>query len=125
MAETLIEFPTGGTAKISGTPHEIAEILRIAGMTNGQVPSKSSIQVRSRAPLAKRIKTGPVELISDLKAEGFFAEGRAIGEIQTELRARGHIYALTSLSPALIRLVRRRELGRVKGPRGRWVYVER
>jgi hypothetical protein len=125
VAETFVEFPGGGTARISGTPQEIADVLRLAGMVGGLKGGQDGPVRRAAGIAAKKAGGGPVGLILDLKAEGFFATERAIGEVQRELRVRGHIYALTSLSPALIRLVRHRDLGRVKGPKGRWVYVER
>lgn len=124
MAETLIEFPGGGRAKVTGTPQEIAEVLRLAGMAATKAPHAQNL-AETRLANAKGTRAGPMELISELKSVGFFAVERSIGEVQAKLRAGGNIYALTSLSPALIRLVRRRVLGRVRGARGRWVYVER
>jgi predicted transcriptional regulator len=45
-----------------------------------------------------------------------------LSEIQEKLRENGHIYALDSLSPILIRLVRKREIRRVRDGKS-WTYT--
>ena len=70
-------------------------------------------------------KTGPQADILRLKADGFFkGQRRAIKEVQDGLEAQGHIYPVTTLSGALLALVKKRELGRVKED-GAWRYVHR
>ncbi len=60
--------------------------------------------------------------IRQLKSEGFFGTKRTLGSIQERLEELGHIYPQTSLSPALIKLTKKRELRRLK-EKGVWVYV--
>jgi len=49
-----------------------------------------------------------------LKADGFFDAQRGIGEIRDELQTHGWRYNVTGLSGPLMRLVRERELRRLK-----------
>jgi len=52
--------------------------------------------------------------ILELKNQGFFDEERGIGEIRDELQTHGWRYDVTALSGPLMKLVRARELRRVK-----------
>ena len=40
------------------------------------------------------------------------------------LKTHGYIYAVTSLSPAVVRLVRSKRLRRLKNKEGLWTYVQ-
>jgi hypothetical protein len=130
VAETVIQLPTGGTATIKGTPAEIAEVLKLAGMTSdtsGRKRSKTkTTNRRASSTKAKRAaKTGPLGYTRQLKDDGFFKTERGLAEVQQALRTAGHIYRVNDLAPALVRLVRQRELGRLKGKSGKWTYVAR
>jgi hypothetical protein len=71
----------------------------------------------SQAPKKRkttRNDTGPKALILELKNNGYFSEKRSITDVQKRLEELGHIYAQTSLSTPLKRLVIARQLTRVK-----------
>jgi len=60
--------------------------------------------------------------MTELIDEGFFKKPKELGAIKTALEERGHYYPATSLSPALIRLVRAKTMRRIKEKK-HWVYV--
>lgn len=55
--------------------------------------------------------------------EGFFDEPRRLSEIVSELERRGFYYPSTSISPIIIRLVRKDNLLRRIGRKGSYSYV--
>lgn len=134
MGELEIRLPSGGSALIKGTPAEIAEVLRLAGLSPTRVATPK-VAGRSRGrkteghsgvsgPTRAR-KAGPRGVVEDLLAEGFFKSRRSLSDVRDELRRGGHMYKATDLSPAMIRLVRDKQLKRVRGEEGRWAYAER
>jgi hypothetical protein len=62
-------------------------------------------------------------LISEMMAAGFFKQPKHLGAVKAELEQNGQFYPLTTLSPTMLRLVRSRQLRRIKDNRGRWSYV--
>lgn len=125
MAEAVIPLRTGGTVTVTGTPSEVAEIVREVGLERHVIPSSG--RALKRLSLARKpgIRTGPLGYTRELKSEGFFKTEKTLVDVQAALRAAGHIYSTNDLSPALVRLVRQHQLGRIKGKDGMWQYVER
>ncbi len=71
-----------------------------------------------------RAKT-KMDVFADLIRQGFFNESRNLGEVQKVLEEKGYHYPVTSLSPTLLRLVRKGELRRtkqIKDDKEMWVY---
>jgi len=64
-----------------------------------------------------------VDLIASLVDGGFFKKPRDLASIRTALAEMGHHYPVTTLSPIMLRLVRKRNLRRIKEQK-RWVYVQ-
>jgi hypothetical protein len=62
-------------------------------------------------------------LISNLIGAGFFKEPKQLGAVKVALEEEGEFYPVTTLSPAMLRLVRAKELRRIKDGNGRWTYV--
>lgn len=63
--------------------------------------------------------------IHALVREGFFKEPKDISEIQQKLKDEGVLKPTTSLMPSLMRLVRKKVLGRNKPPKGKYKYFQR
>lgn len=121
MARAHLICPDGTKVAIAGTPEEVARLVeRLSGSVG--TSRKSSVKDRARKKILK--SSGPVGYVRTLKEEGFFKSKRTLSDIQKKLEEKGHIYALTSLSPALLRVVRSRDLGRIKEG-GIWKYVNR
>lgn len=69
-------------------------------------------------------KKSILDLLIELKREGFFKQPRYLRDIVDKLASRGYHYQSSSLTEPLRRAVRNRVLGRIKKKR-KWAYVER
>ena len=120
MAKAHIRTKAGTKITIEGEPQEVAAILR-------QVQSKEASPGPSRgkakeARRTMRQKVTPINLISSLIDGGFFRKPKDLAAVKLAIEEMGHHYPVTSLSPALLRLVRRRQLRRIKDKK-RWLYT--
>jgi len=128
VAKANFTIPGGAKVTIEGTPDEVASTLKKLS-TSSDTPSSTSVH-RSKTtanplrPKGARKPAGPVGYIRELITEDFFEIKRTIGDVQKKLEANAHIYSLKNISPALLRLVGRRELRRLKEA-GVWLYVNR
>lgn len=118
MPTASITTPSGATIVIEGTPTEVADLVAKFQATEAH-PSKSAPR-SLRGPTSSRI--GPFELIVGLIEKDFFKTPRELGGVRIALEERGHFYPVTTLSPVMLRLVRRKFLRRIKN-NGRWTYV--
>jgi hypothetical protein len=64
-----------------------------------------------------------VDLIDSLIDGGFFKKPRDLAAIKAALAEMGHHYPQTTLSPAMLRKVRKRSVRRVREQK-RWMYVQ-
>ena len=133
MAKANLILPDGTKVDIEGTADEVAVLL---GKFTAQDPDSNDSKTTKKTAKKERKKTtsrtgggttkkqeGPTSLVTELANENYFKEKRTIGDIQKKLEERGHIYAQTSISPALTRLTRKRTIRRIKGKKG-WLYVK-
>jgi len=115
MAKATITTPRGMQVKIEGAPAEITSLVRELeredAVTNGHKPRKAS---SGRVPL--------VDLIDSLIDGGFFKKPRDLAGIKGALAEMGHHYPVTTLSPAMLRKVRKRSVRRIREDK-RWMYV--
>lgn len=123
MAKATISMASGATIVLEGTDQEVASLV---ARLEGTVPKSSGAPApQTSARQTKRTGNGrvtPVGLISDLIGEGYFAKPRELGAVKQAFEERGHIYPLTHLSPVMLRMVKKRELRRLKQG-NRWAYV--
>lgn len=113
MAKATMTLEGGTTVVIEGSQDEVATLL---GRFQGRPQSQPA------GGVARKTKVGPMNLLLELIADGFFREPKELGAVRAALAGKGHIYPVTSISPLMVRLVRRRELRRLK-ERNRWMYV--
>jgi hypothetical protein len=121
VVETSLTLPDGTKVSIRGSTRAVANLVRSisgTGLTS-RVGNRRKVLPETKAP-----KLSLSDHIRGLKQDKFFNRKRTLREIQKKLEEKGQIYALTSLSPALIRLVRARVLGHVMEG-GNWKYVAR
>lgn len=107
----------GAIVTIEGSESEVAALLAKFTARGNGAGVEVSAGVRRQRP-----KSTPMGLILELIDEGFFREPKELGEVRTALREKGHFYPVTTLSPLMLRLVRRKELRRIKENK-RWTYV--
>ena len=127
MAKASIVLVGGTKVTIEGNAAEVATLLQKSSQPSGgsEVSTRSPARIKSKSISKKpqrKTRKGPTSLILALRDQGFFKGRKTLSDIQRKLEEQGHIYAQTSLSPILVRLVRSKELRRLKGKKG-WVYV--
>jgi hypothetical protein len=116
VAKAQIKTPKGISINVEGTPKEIAAIVE-------------DLKKQSAAPQesGRRAKSKPgrvllVDLIGSLRDGGFFKKPKDLASIKGALAEMGHHYPVTTLSPVMLKLVRKREFRRIR-EKGRWLYT--
>jgi len=124
MAKANIITKDGIKIMVEGTPKEVASL--VAQLRSGQLHSTSDNRKKAsdkqRSSDKGRLNT-PINLIADLIDGGFFKKPRELSAIKQALAEQGYHYPVTSLSPTALRLVRKRQLRRIKDKK-RWLYVQ-
>jgi len=120
MAKANITMPDGTKMRVEGSAEEITELVRkLQGSTNPTRTASKGVKERR-----KRLRL--VDHIEGLIDKNFFRTPRGLSEVRDKLREIGHVYPLTTLSPAMLTQVRRRALRRMKDPKAgnRWKYAQ-
>lgn len=119
MAKAQISFPDGTTVKLEGTPDEISAVVdRGRGKPAARRGAAiAKVKVRSAS---QRVQL--VDLIANLIDGGFFKKPKDLAAVKGALEELGHHYPVTTLSGAMLRQVRKRNLRRLRQGK-RWVYT--
>jgi hypothetical protein len=117
MAKAQISFPDGTTVKLEGTPDEINAVVVRARKTQETGRRRASVKVKARSRPPQL-----VDMIANLIDGGFFKKPKDLAAVKTALEEMGHHYPVTTLSGAMLRQVRKRNLRRLKKDK-RWVYT--
>lgn len=117
MAKARITTKDGTKITVEGSPDEVAAIT--AKLRGGTVASGDDGESGQRK---KRAKATPMGLLGSLIDGNFFRKPKDLGEVKAALEEMGHVYPVTTLSPILLRLVRKRQLRRLKD-KNRWLYT--
>lgn len=120
MAKANIKTKDGTIITIEGTPEEVAKTIKLFDSAPSSKKEKS--HTKEETISTPNSKITPVNLIGSLIDGGFFKKPKDLSEVKHALEELGHVYPVTSLSPALLRLVRRRQLRRLKEKK-RWLYT--
>ena len=116
VVKAEIKKKDGTSIIIDGSEEEVKRLL---DLIHEDEPVKTQ---KTKETKKGRMSIG--DMIFELKEEGFFNSQKSLVEIKNALSAKGGIYEVTTLSASLIRLVRKRNLGRVKRDK-KWMYVKR
>jgi len=116
MAKAQITTESGTKVTIEGDPEEVAILIK----RFDKAASMASVPVRTSRSIGR---AGPQDRILALLAAGFFKMPQGLGAIRSALEQQGHFYPVTTLSPVLLRLVRSRNLRRIK-ENNVWSYVQ-
>jgi len=114
MAKAHLTTKTGTKISIEGTADEVAALV-------AKFESGSEDRIKPR-PSKTNNKAGLGSLIGELIDGGFFKKLKELSAIKLALEEQGHFYPVTTLSPVLLRLIRKRSLRRIKDNK-RWQYV--
>jgi hypothetical protein len=120
MAKAQLTTKTGMTILIEGTPLEVAAVMK--QLESEQHHANPHPEAKRRRSSETVTKPTPVNLISTLIDGGFFKKPKDLGSVKVALEELGHYYPVTSLSPTLLRLVRKHQLRRLRDKK-RWLYT--
>ena len=116
MATANIKTPDGTTIRIQGTAEEITAVVqRLKDQAVGEGRGKKAKGKPGGRP-------GLGDLIDSLIEGGHFNKPVDLAAVRHALEEMGHHYPNTTLSPALLRIVRQRRLRRIKKDK-RWHYT--
>lgn len=121
MAKAHISTKSGTKITIEGAPGEVAAIVR---QVQGREAS-ASVRGRAKAKETKRTtrqRVTPMNLIISLIDGEFFRKPKNLVAVKVALEEMGHYYPITTLSPVLLRLIRKRQLRRIKDKK-KWLYT--
>jgi hypothetical protein len=120
MAKAHIKTKGGTAITIEGTAEEVAKAVALLGLESTTEPTASREKGRKKA--TEKAKATPINLVSSLIDGGFFRKPKDLASVKVALEEMGHFYPVTTLSPVLLRLVRRRQLRRLKDQK-KWSYT--
>lgn len=118
MAKATFTTTSGTAVHLEGEPSEVAALLKLMGQVSEPQASQSKRARVSGQPAKATLGS----LLGELIDGGFFKKPRELSSIRLALEESGHFYPVTTLSPALLRLVRSKQLRRIKDNK-RWLYV--
>ncbi len=122
MAKAEYTTSNGSKVILEGTPREVADLLKQLNSTSFASQSAAPAK-REKAPKKSGgSKTTPTNLIATLVDGGFFGKPKDLASVKVALEESGHYYPITTLSPAMLRFVRKRQLRRIK-EKNRWLYT--
>ena len=116
MAKARIKTPEGIAVEVEGTPAEISKVVR---ELREKLATGPALRSRERGGGGRILL---VNLVASLVDSGFFKKPRSLGDIKNALEEMGHRYPVTTLSPAMLRQVRRRTLRRIREKK-LWLYT--
>lgn len=124
MAKANITTKDGVKITVEGTSKEVADfVAQLKGDKLRADSNKTRERNSRKVQESDKARSTPINLIADLIDGGFFRKPRELSTIKNALAEQGYHYPVTSLSPAALRLVRKRQLRRIKEKK-RWLYVQ-
>lgn len=122
MAKAHITTKNGVSIVIEGTPKEVAELVAsLQGVAPVKAAKKSASKKKTVSSSSSSRPTLS-SLVAELMDGGFFKKPKELGAIKLALEEHGYHYPVTTLSPVLLRLVKKRQLRRIRQD-NRWTYV--
>jgi hypothetical protein len=118
MPKAVIAMKSGSTVTIEGSDEEVAAL--VSRLEGGQ--GTKSTPAKSRSSAQQKAKPTLTGLVEELVSEDFFSKPKELGAVKIALEERGHFYPTTTLSPIMLRFVKRRELRRIREKK-HWAYV--
>lgn len=122
MPKVHIKTASGASILIEGSTEEVAELVqRIESSSGVAMVGRDGKKFSSekRRPVNK---LSLPDLLVSLVEGGFFRKPQELVSVKTKLAEMGHVYPATTLAPALLRLVRKRHIRRIK-QNSRWFYT--
>jgi len=122
LAKAQLTTKSGTSITIEGSAAEVAALVKRIE-PGVEAPPRPSPRGAAPKPRGRQQRPTPINLISSLIDGGFFRKKpKDLAAVKVALAEMGHFYPVTTLSPALLRLVRKRQLRRLKEKK-RWLYT--
>ena len=121
MPKAYIKRPGGASIIIEGTADEVAELIQKIEGKPDTARDRERVSHKTESKLTK-LRTSLPDLLISLIDGGFFRKPQELSTIKTKLAEMGHVYPATTLAPALLRQVRKRNIRRIKQD-NRWFYT--
>jgi hypothetical protein len=121
MPKAVITTKQGSTVAIEGSHEEVLALVGLFDRGTAQSVDEGFVRISKNSPSSKGKPTLAL-LLSELIGGGFFSTPKKLNAVREALEEQGHFYPVTTLSPMLLRLVRKKELRRLKD-KGHWTYV--
>lgn len=122
MPKATIKLPNGTIIDFSGSADELHQLASLFSAQSERIEKSPTMRTES-----VRRNNGPkgtvVTGLRDLKEHGFFSKKKvSIDDIAKALNEGGHYFRGAAIATALLRLVKRHELRRLKEG-GKWLYT--
>jgi hypothetical protein len=121
MAKAHLTTQSGSKITIEGTSDEVARLVTLLGEGPRSPRSERGSDKKATKTRDKQ-KATPINLVSSLIDAAFFRKPKDLAAVKVALEEMGHYFPVTTLSPVLLRMVRRRQLRRIKEKK-RWLYT--
>lgn len=119
MPKAVINTKNGSVITIEGSQQELADLLAQLG---GGDADRGRMRPRAVPHTDAGSRPTPAGLLHELIDDGYFKQPKELAAVRGTLQEKGHFYPATSLSPLMLRLVRKKELRRIKDKK-HWAYV--
>ena len=122
MPKALLTTKSGAHVTLEGTKEDIVELLSLIEGGGDKAGQRAPSTAAKKKTLKSRGRPTLNNLVSELLDGSFFKKPKELGAIRLALQEQGHFYPATTLSPVMLRMVRRKQLRRIKD-NNRWLYV--
>lgn len=118
MAKAQVTLPSGAKVTVEGTEDEVARLVLLLGDEESDQPKAA----KGKKPAKAKSNPTVTDLINELIESGLLKKPTELGVIKKALEQQGHYYSNPTVATALLRLVKKRTLRRIK-QEGQWRYV--
>lgn len=122
MPKAVITTKQGATVAIEGSPEEVLALVALFDQSSAATIAQPPMSAIGKSATNSMGKPTLPLLLAELIGSGFFSTPKKLSSVREALEERGRFYPVTTLSPVLLRLVRKKELRRLKD-KGHWTYV--
>lgn len=120
MPKANIKTKDGAIITIEGSEEEVIRIINKLSVKKTEKLKK----IKAKGKIKPTTKITMSDLVNELKEEGFFDEPRSLVKIKNAFAEKGYVYSVEAISTPMLRLVKKRVIGRIKKDR-KWMYVKR
>jgi hypothetical protein len=125
MVKISMKLPNGTSIVVEGSKEDVNQILSTFSITNEKNEKLSSFSPKTNRKTRKGTKPrGTVMVcILELKSRDFFTKKKiSMDQVKNALNEGGHYFRDAAIATALLRLVKRADLRRLK-ENGKWLYT--